>query len=240
MIPAAPAPKSFFVGILDLLGFKSHLWGNNRSQRLNGLANLYEKYTLFLTALNRSINFAGFQWTEEQSIRNVNEQISHLVASDTVVLWSAEDKVDYLIWSISNLVNTALTFNVPLRGTLAYGDCIIDPLKNIFIGYPIVEAIEAEKLQEWIGVGVLPTAASRLKHIDAVVEYTVPLKTKENRSNLPFISHAVAWHWAEFVPNAPHIRIERLMQMAAAKDKIKYKNALLFVKRIIEKNSSSQ
>lgn len=86
------------------------------------------------------------------------------------------------------------------------------------------EAIEAEKKQEWIGVAVLSKAVEKLQKHPGVVEYCVPVKP--DTSNL---NHALLWHWAEYSPNAPEVRLKRLMNMASEKDKLKYENALAFV-----------
>lgn len=99
----------------------------------------------------------------------------------------------------------------------------------ILLGLPIVEAIKAEKVQEWIGVAVLTSAAEKLNNHQGIVEYAIPVKPKTSILS----KHALAWHLFDDTPNGPTIRLERLKNMAPNKDKVKYKNALAFVNTIV-------
>lgn len=222
MIPAPPKPEPLFIALVDLLGFKNHLWDSSGQKIQDGLGSLYEKYVRLLAAIKHSIEFNGPRFTREHSIEFVDIKVPHLIASDTVLLWSSQVDVEFLIGAVSNLINLGLTFNVPLRGALAYGDCIIDVSKNIFIGYPIVEAIETEKCQNWIGIGVTNNAANLIDNMDGVVKYPVPLQSSFETNKSINISHAIAWHWAEpfqndpdnlaqNIPNGPEIRLKRLL-----------------------------
>ncbi|MFZ5564471.1 MAG: hypothetical protein ACOZBW_10500 [Thermodesulfobacteriota bacterium] len=215
-----------FVTILDLLGFKRHLRDENGTIRPNGLADLYERYFLLLDAKHRATVIDRFQLTPSNNVEHINTKVQSFVASDTLMLWSNENEVNFLIIAVANLVNQALLYGAPLRGAIAYGDCILESSKRIFLGYPVVDAVQAEQCQEWIGVGVLPSAAEHLKGNPAIVEYTVPIKPA-----CPNISirHALAWHWAEETPNAPEIRLRRLMGLADSRDRGKYQNAIDFI-----------
>jgi hypothetical protein len=76
-----------------------------------------------------------------------------------------------------------------LRGAIAFGDTIIDPPTNTFLGQPIVDAHLAETAQEWVGLGVHPTAVDGVRRCESVVEYKVPLK-----AGTPELTHAITWH----------------------------------------------
>ncbi|MGP8154671.1 MAG: hypothetical protein ACLQBQ_11145 [Smithella sp.] len=225
MIPPPPKPQPFFVAVADLLGFKRHLWNQERVPLYSSLENLYEIYTLLLHALDWATKIDRFELTPENGIQHVNLKINHFVASDTILLWSVEQEVNYLLGAVANLIGLALGFGAPLRGALSYGDCILDLNRRIFIGYPIVEAIEAEKCQGWVGIAVLSSAAARLNNSGNVVRYDVPIKSSYNKH----IRYAVPWHWAEEAPNASEIKLKRMLEHADEKDRVKYLNALDFV-----------
>ncbi len=224
MLPPPPASTLVFVAILDLLGFKATLCDDSGVSRPRGLEELYETYFKLLWAKDLSTRINNFELGQDKNIRHVSGRINNVVASDTVLLWASDDEAEYFVDVVAELVNFALTIDIPLRGAISYGNCIIEKGKNIFLGLPIVEALEAEKIQEWIGIAVLQKAVDKIPNHPRVVEYCVPVKP--DTSNL---NHALLWHWAENTPNAPEIRLKRLMNMASEKDKLKYENALAFV-----------
>jgi hypothetical protein len=45
---------------------------------------------------------------------------------------------------------------IPHRGAIAYGDCLVDADRNIFLGRAIVDAHEWERSQQWMAVSVAP------------------------------------------------------------------------------------
>ena len=227
MYPPPPEPEPYLVAVLDLLGYKSHLWEDSGERRCQGLSRLYETYYLLLHAAGRATKIDGLQLTQDGLVISINEAVSFLVASDTVMLWATKAKGKYLVAAVARLLVGALQFGAPLRGALAYGDCIFDAPKGILIGYPIVEAVEAEKRQNWIGVGVLQGASANLEGVKGLVSYGVPVKPES-----PGIHHALAWHWAEEVPDAAVIYLERNRQSASPQQRVKYDNALAFVQSV--------
>lgn len=102
-------------------------------------------------------------------------KINALYGSDTILIWSnrtwkryedagcPEDihlpskwssyptPCDPFIQVCNELICRSLELGLPLRGALSTGDCYFDFDKHIYIGKPIVEASELEKLQRIIG-----------------------------------------------------------------------------------------
>lgn len=217
MWPPPPASKPHFVVVLDLLGYRQIL-------HEKGLHDLYVLVHFLLHAIEESTRLEGLMLTHENTVEHYDVKISHLFASDTIMLWTDDKNVPYLIGASALLMNKALQFSLPLRGSLAYGDCIFHSERNIHIGHPIVEAIEKEKEQEWIGIGVLRSAAEQLKGHPAIVEYDVPMK--EGKAPL---KHALAWHHWEEVPEGATIYLNRLMDSAGKDHCPKYKNTFKFM-----------
>ena len=229
MLPPPPESKPIFVAVLDLLGFKRKLLDVSDVPIPGGLEEIYTTYYLFLYASDWSTKVDNIEPGSDENLRHVFGRIGYFVASDTVLLWANDDEASYFVGVVAKLVKTLLEFRVPLRGAISYGNCIIEKDKNIYLGLPIVKAIEAEKVQEWIGVAVLPSAAERLNNHPYVVEYSVPVKS--NSSIL--LKHALAWPLADDTPNEPTIRLGDLKNMAPDKDKVKYENALAFVNALV-------
>ena len=228
MLPPPPDSKPFLVAVFDLLGFTAHLCDESGNPKAGGLSSLYEKYSLFLHVKADAVETRRVELISEEEISVTDFRIPHVVASDTVLMWSTVSDAPHLVRAAAHFVNLALTFSAPVRGALAYGDCIIEPSKGIYIGYPIVEALAAEKAQEWIGIGVLSRAGDVLSGVGGVVEYKVPLKPDRQLC----LSHAIAWHWADDDPTAPGIRVQRLLQVVSDKHRAKYQNTLAFQETI--------
>lgn len=228
MYPPPPSPRKTFVAILDLLGYKGFLWDDRGAPQDGGLANLYERYSLLLHALDSSTKIDHLALHGER-LFGVRGKVPSRVASDTIMLWSEPPDVDYLLGAICGLMVRALGWGCPIRGALAYGDCILDTQKNILIGYPIVDAVVAESRQEWVGVGVLPSAAIALEGHSIVIPYDVPMKASKGPTPPETLRHALAWHWAEETPNAAQIYTTRMMHSSEPPHRGKYENTLAFI-----------
>ncbi len=216
------------MAILDLLGYKRFLWDERDTRRGGGPADLYERYSLLLHALDKSTTIDRLELRGEQ-LFSVWGKLPSLVASDTIMLWSDPPDVGHFLSAVCRLMVQALGWGCPLHGALAYGDCILDTEKNILIGFPIVEAVQAERRQDWIGVGVLPTAAAVLEEHAVVVPYDVPMKSSEGPTPLEPLRHALAWHWAEETPNAAQIYTTRMRDSSGEEHRSKYENTLAFI-----------
>ncbi len=227
------SPEPLFVVLIDLLGFKSHLYDSEGKHHDGGLENLFKSYFLFDKVIYLSTKAKHLDINSTNSIK-VFKHVNYFVASDIVILWANKEYANYLVIAASKVLDIAFSIGVPLRGTLAYGDCIFKPRRNIYIGYPIIEAIEAEKYQEWLGIGVLKNAASHLKGVEPIVEYLVPLKSNKNLRNMPSISHAIAWHWKTKPQELPKriVAIKKMLRSASDRDKIKYENTLTFINKM--------
>jgi hypothetical protein len=62
----------------------------------------------------------------------------------------------------NELICHALEIGLPLRGTLACGEAVLDSNRRLFIGKPLIDAVRAERCQRFIGVGLSTTLPTRL------------------------------------------------------------------------------
>lgn len=74
--------------------------------------------------------------------------------SDTLLFWTKYSKIS--LPSFTQLIAEALCWGVehqlPLRGTIAVGEAILDAESHTYLGQPMIEAARTEGAQEWIGV----------------------------------------------------------------------------------------
>ena len=105
--------------------------------------------------------------------------------SDTVVLWlpseerRAKSALASITYTCQVMLAKAMWLNVPLRGAIAYGRCIVSRDPVYYLGKPILEAHDIEQRQQWAGVVLCKTASELVDDPDSVraVRWDVPLKS---------------------------------------------------------------
>lgn len=226
MYPPSPPSKSYAVAVLDLLGYRNFLGDEGRpgSKRLT---ELYETMFMWLTSVERGRRFDHFSLTAAGEIVRINEVIDFIVASDSIMLWTPLEKADFLAAAVARIFLRALGWGAPLRGAIAAGECIMDIERHILIGHPIIDVVNAEKCQNWLGVAVLPDAEGQLTRLPEVVMYDIPVHKSCQSSALKY---ALAWHWYEEVPNAAQIYLDRLRPSVNESYRAKYDNADTFIR----------
>jgi hypothetical protein len=83
-----------------------------------------------------------------------------------------------MIYTCQLVVARSMWLNVPLRGAISYGECIVSTDPIYYLGRPILEAYELEKRQEWAGVSLCPSAAERVdpESENRIISWDVPVK----------------------------------------------------------------
>ena len=159
----------------------------------------------------------------------VERRLATTIFSDTILFWCNDEweAVQTLIGGAAYLVAAAIDMRWPLRGALAYGECVLDRASRTFIGQPIIDAYEVEQSQEWVGAAVSssviahPLLGTPISRLEDVVEYSVPVKPKCQQLNY-------ALHWCPYSSLARE-QLET-MKAAAPEDKKRYyENALKYV-----------
>ena len=228
--PPRAQPAEYVVAFLDILGFKQALAKPGGLVTALGWHDELRRLAR-MNALSLHLSPAAVAQVETR----------HLSVSDGVYMWSdaTPGRAAGFIISVSAFVAAAVKARIPLRGAVAAGECVIDPRSLTFVGQPLVDAVEGEKCQEWLGVAVLPSAVKVLAHDGRVVRHDVPTKPRPARSWWrrclggtepgPRYSHALAWH-QEILPDEAIAALDALSATAPDSSvRKKYANARRFV-----------
>ena len=71
-------------------------------------------------------------------------------------------RVDSMIYFCSLFFRKCILNNLPLRGAISYGECLVSKYPAYFLGLPIVEAYKLEKKQKWAGITLYQSAVKML------------------------------------------------------------------------------
>lgn len=180
------APRSVFVGMFDVLGFKNIVLNTPLAEVLS----LY----------GRLLNVAD--WSSRIPVVGVGKheewKTPVTVVSDTLLLWADDEweSVQSFFASCSVLMAEALGMGWPLRGGIAFGECVLNRQQEIYVGPPIVKASMVEAAQDWVGAALdpscfeAPNCGSKLQHLEDVKQWAVP--TKPSWSGPP-LEWALRW-----------------------------------------------
>ena len=177
------AEAQYVVAMCDVLGFSNLI----RTQPLDLILTRYRS----LREQARAFQMQGYTPGIAQAINVVD----CVIFSDTVLFWApATGAPDVLPMLLCFLVAKTLA-EMPLRIGIACGSCVIDPVNDIFIGVPIVDAYETESMQEWVGGAYhdsceqLPGFLEWLCNKGTAVQYPVPVKPSTPRQ----LRYALNW-----------------------------------------------
>lgn len=128
--------------------------------------------------------------------------------------WMKHPKIcDYFIDICNEIICYALELELPLRGALSMGDGFFNFDKHIFIGKPIVEAVELEKEQNIIGASFCNSFEKQIIPNRYTIEYNECLK-KNSKKNLDNYTkgNLLDWprHWRDTRKTNPKLIIEKL------------------------------
>jgi hypothetical protein len=191
-------PQQSFVAVFDVLGFKERVAHSN----LDALVREYRHFVntqTWATTIPVATPAGVHQW-----------RVADAIFSDTILLWCDDnwDSVQTLITASACLIASALDLSWPIRGGLAYGNCVLDRVSRTFIGQPIIDAHITEQNQKWIGAALHssiiqhPTLGRNIIRLEDVVKYPVPTKLFSKK-----LEYAI--HWCPYSTHAQSI-INRL------------------------------
>ena len=126
-------------------------------------------------------HYSGLKINEQVSRDQGNSQsLDVLVFSDTVAVAAREGAkgtradvravVAHVALLLANSIRFYESFEVPLRGGLAFGEYLLQPQATLndeswplFVGAAVAEAHRWESAQEWVGASISPRSAVRLE-----------------------------------------------------------------------------
>lgn len=159
--------------LLDVLGFENLF----QSIGLEKLAERYAKLTEYVKEQTGGVDIVP---TPDGHVAVGWLVIGNAYFSDTLLFWTHYNKIS--LPSFTQLIAETICYGIehelPLRGTLAVGEAILDSESGTYLGQPIIETARTERLQKWIGVS-LGTSFSKPDFNDGFYLNTV----------LPYKSH---------------------------------------------------
>lgn len=222
----------YFIAFFDVLGFSNLVKEKGTEnilatyQRLIELAVLKESYTAF-----GRVKLAQNHYLMGGSYAPIN----YTYFSDTILLWTTayNTHVSPFLARCSDLICEALRIRMPLRGSVCFGEAVLDKSTNTFIGRAIIEANDIEKNQKWIGATLGSAfALSELK--EALSEtLVVPLYCEHFKPAMkltfPYLTLDWVTRWKEKrYPDLLPI-LESLKENAPDINKVYYENTINFV-----------
>lgn len=80
----------------------------------------------------------------------------------------------------------ALLAGLPLRGGIAFGECVVAPTRGVFVGPPIVDAYLLSEVQDWIGVALHDSCGpllsmTRPPEMGVLLRSSIPVKGQSER-----------------------------------------------------------
>jgi hypothetical protein len=139
------------VCLLDVLGFEAKL-------AAVGLNSLRAKYDALVQCVkDKTGGVVGIDLPDGPAVTTV--YIGHAYFSDTILFWMRYEpiKAQFFTRVMADLVCNGLELGLPLRGSIAVGEAVLDGESGVFLGQPLVEAARVEKEQRWIGVSFGPS-----------------------------------------------------------------------------------
>lgn len=183
------------VCFLDVLGFENLLASI-------GLARLAEKYNGLTEYVKQQTGGLDIIPTPDGHVAVGWLVIGNTYFSDTLLFWTKYSKAS--LPSFTNLVAEAICYGIenqlPMRGTLAVGDMILDKETGTYLGNPLIEAARTEKLQQWIGVSFGPSFARPGFNDGFYLNTILPYKSHYKETTNPFVTGIVVdWprRWRE-------------------------------------------
>lgn len=119
----------------------------------------------------------------------IRDRIEHIVFSDTVIAVTRAD-TDADIYAIVLLCTEffyrALSYGVPIRAGIAHGRFLDDPIRNLFVGPPLVNAYRLGETAAWLGIVLDQVTANRARAIplesdrgrSIIMDHQVPLSSQ--------------------------------------------------------------
>jgi hypothetical protein len=200
----------------------------------------------------RLVDERGLPWIERQYYQLVRQmrllfqwEYKAVLFSDTALVWSPpfpdeplaspwdalrREKASGMLGFTSALFLMALRLDLPMRGAVAYGPCVMIPARQTFIGQPIVDAYRAEQAQDWVGLALHPSALSTFGDDSACAGYGYarhPVPINPAKPPPGQIDYAIDWPlWAN--PDDASLVESKLRQYRGTRFEARWRAARTF------------
>jgi hypothetical protein len=228
-MPAGP----YLIAMCDVLGF-------TRLVATTPLDEIHARYRALLAQLEPHPLFRIKAGTYAREI-----VLNRVVFSDMILLWAPAGEAMELLPSVLGQIMGRAMSSMPLRAGLAFGDCVIDPANELYVGQPIIDAYHTEQSQEWVGGAFHASCWRRPGLRDALcrgyegsaVQYAVPVKA--GAEPLEYALNWPALAGSDFTANA--LAASALAASdAATGPKVKWQNARRFYDAVVANRGSSR
>ena len=200
--------ESHFIGavaFLDILGFSEYFQPNREDCNTRDLADIRDEIVgtvIQSAAVAYLIAKDDFNHLDHHYGAQVASRPGILFFADSVVLYlpmgekaifsKPETIIESMIYMCSLLIADSLCQNIPLRGAISFGECIVSHDPVYILGKPFIEAHKLESKQMWAGAVLAESAKAHYhrREID-VVDYNVPCKSNGQLKRIRYTS--VTW-----------------------------------------------
>lgn len=140
------------VCLLDVLGFENQL-------ATLGLDGMQAKYTQLVEYVKQQKEGLDVVPTPDGHVAVGWLVIGNAYFSDSLLFWTRYSKMSLPSFThcIAEALCYGLEIELPLRGSIAVGDAILDAHSGLFLGEPLVEVARGERSQQWIGASFGPS-----------------------------------------------------------------------------------
>ncbi|MHC4661124.1 MAG: hypothetical protein ACYS8W_05490 [Planctomycetota bacterium] len=193
-----------FVAFCDIIGFSPYM----REKAEQGKAlEVVKQLNMLRHSLKIESVYSVVSANRDTGVRVDKEYVEWLTISDSIFLHtevSTDEKMSLsysynFFQTIGSLIARALDIGFGIRGTVAFGEYEVDFQNGIIVGIPILDAVESERAQEWIGVAC-HSSCRDYEYFDGyiterehfAIPYSVPVKPE---SSCQF-EYAVNWLWS--------------------------------------------
>jgi len=105
---------------------------------------------------------------------------------------ATEDLIKEFFHSVKMLFLRFLYYGFPLRGGIDYGEFIVDPAQNIYIGEALIRAYKNSEEHEWAGISITSDFSKLISDYGQLqgllIDYKVPI-----RKNLNQVLKVIDW-----------------------------------------------
>jgi hypothetical protein len=167
--------------MLDVLGFSARMKAATTRQQLEALRDS------IIGGLLTAVEHAESRLAHDKRKSAFRAPLGASYFSDTLVFWLPTERnkpevtMTSMLFACQIVIAEAMWMGIPLRGAVAYGDCIVSRDPVYYLGAPILEAHDLEARQAWAGAALCDSAAVKTRREEvglSVVEWQVPMKAR--------------------------------------------------------------